>query len=303
MEIFNLNENIRNNLLNVVDKSYLKGNDLPDIIRQYCVEIYASEGHTNNQIMEYRNYTIGVLYLDALKLSLYKLKTCLVDDKIHKLYNRLNSINSMDDLHAEISADPFLLESIVNEAYQFCSLDFIGKSIIFKSLSNVQNQAISDIVPNHILDVSFYNRKINKDDLVFYMKNMYQYQNKYFEELASDSIITSIMGYIQMLKIYDEENYKSLLLEIGIIDYYVSLYLSDKLQDNNDVLDHIDYYENYSLLDIRKKLSLNQDFLINSIDMVYALYVEGNYEGINLKTDILYTNDKINNKLKYKKNS
>lgn len=301
MELFSLNENVRNILLNYIDKSFLQGITIDDSINAFSSELYEYEDSLNETIREYRSYIISVLYLDALKYVLYRIKVCLTNDDIQKIYSRLNSIDGLDDLLSEISTDPDFFNRIVKEAYNFCSLDFISKSIIFKSLSDVQNCALLDIMPSHFFDIINYSKKIDKEDIVSYMSKMYNYQSMYFEEVASDSIITSIMGYVQMLKICDGGNYKSLLLEIGIIDYYVSSYLSDKISDNDEMLDHVDYYENYSLRDIRKRMSSDQEFLIKAIEMIYSLYIEGQYEDITLKKDILYRDKKMNKKLFFNK--
>lgn len=297
MELLNLNDEIRNTLLNIIDKSTLKGISIDDTISQYCEELYSWENTEQDMIKSYREFAISVLYLDAFKMLLYKLKTCIVGDKEYLLYNRINSIENVDDLLSEISADPEFFSAIVKEAYQFCSLEDIGKSIVVKSLSNVQNMELSQIVSAHRLDVLVFSKKITKDDIVSYLMKIHKYQSSYFVEFREDSIIINLTGYIKMLKIYDEENYRALLLEIGIIDYYVSKYLCDKYNDNDILLEHVDYYENYSIADIRKKLSLNQEFLLHAIDMLYSLYIDGNYEEIHLKEDILYSNDKMNKKL------
>ena len=305
MELNSLNSITRNEIYSYIDKMIRNGktvkesaDELRDTLYESQIYDYTTE---DNMIKKYRELVINTAYLDALKMTIYKHKVGLVNDEELIFFNNLTGLEDLEELYSETSADFDLLSNILVECYNYNSLNEFSKSIIMKSLTESENNFLCQTFKLHIYDTLVYCRNITIDDLINYYNKLIKHEKKYLGEALDDNNLTIVYSYIHNLNKYDRENAIDLLLELGKIDYSVCKFLSTKI-DSEFILDHIDYYENYSLDDILYKLSTNQIFLSDVIYMFKALYIDKSYDDIELSIDILKTDysRKIEKKLTIK---
>ena len=98
--------------------------------------------------------------------------------------------------------------------------------------------------------------------------------------------VLMITNFVRNLFCLDRDNCLDLVLDIAKKDYAVCKYLINYLEDDM-MLDHIDYYENYNLDDIIYRLTTDEVFLKDSLWMIISLYIDKSYDDIELSTDIL----------------
>ena len=292
MELSSINNVTRNEIYNFMDKLIRNGKSIKesaDKLRDYLYDSQLLDYQINgDSIRKTRERMINTAYLDALKMTIYKHKVGLVNEQELIFYNNLTSLESLEELYSETSADFDLLSSILTECYNYNSLNEFSKSIIMKSLSESENTFLCQEFKLHFYDTLVYCRKITVEDIVEYLNKLIVFEKKNIGEVLDDNNITIVFSYIHNLNRYDRENTIDLLLQLGIIDYSVCKYLSNKI-DSDFILDHIDYYENYSLDDILYRLSTDQIFLSDVIYMFKSLYIDKNYDDIELDKDILKT--------------
>ena len=301
MELSSINNISRQEIYDVISKQVRNGKtyrEACDNLRDLLYDLQSKDFESGfEHTKEQREKLIMVAYLDALKMTFYKHKMGLVNEKELIFYNNLTSIESSDDLIAETSADFDLLSDILLQAYNYNSMNEFSKSIIMKSLSEDENMYLYQTYKIHLSDVLVYCREIKIEDLVDYYNKLIKFEKKNLGEELEDNNITIVSSYLQNLLRFDRDNALNLLCNLGYIDYSVSKYLSDSIESDY-LLDHIDYYENYSLNDIIYKLSTNQLFLKDVIYMFKSLYIDKMYEDIDLDLSVLDTKE---NKKIYKK--
>lgn len=301
MELSSINNISRQEIYDVISKQVRNGKtyrEACDNLRDLLYDLQSKDFESGfEHTKEQREKLIMVAYLDALKMTFYKHKMGLVNEKELIFYNNLTSIESSDDLIAETSADFDLLSDILLQAYNYNSMNEFSKSIIMKSLSEDENMYLYQTYKIHLSDVLVYCREIKIEDLVDYYNKLIKFEKKNLGEELEDNNITIVSSYLQNLLRFDRNNALNLLCNLGYIDYSVSKYLSDSIESDY-LLDHIDYYENYSLNDIIYKLSTNQLFLKDVIYMFKSLYIDKMYEDVDLDLSVL---DSKENKKIYKK--
>lgn len=301
MELSSINNISRQEIYDVISKQVRNGKtyrEACDNLRDLLYDLQSKDFESGfEHTKEQREKLIMVAYLDALKMTFYKHKMGLVNEKELIFYNNLTSIESSDDLIAETSADFDLLSDILLQAYNYNSMNEFSKSIIMKSLSEDENMYLYQTYKIHLSDVLVYCREIKIEDLVDYYNKLIKFEKKNLGEELEDNNITIVSSYLQNLLRFDRDNALNLLCNLGYIDYSVSKYLSDSIESDY-LLDHIDYYENYSLNDIIYKLSTNQLFLKDVIYMFKSLYIDKMYEDVDLDLSVLDTKE---NKKIYKK--
>lgn len=286
MEIYNRNDIVRKELTKFIDKCMLNGMSVEESSNMYRDILYKMESNSNKEIRDYRNYNICIMYLDALKLTTYNHKNLLVDDNELEFYSLLSDICDENDLLSEVSFDSSLFSKIIKYSYKYSKLDSLTKSLIIKSLSNLENNFISEIIPYHKLDLLIYDKEISLDDLIDTLEKNKKYQHKFFRMNLDENNILMITNFVRKLFCLDRDNSMKLILDIGKKDYAVCKYLSKHIEDDL-LLDHIDYYENYSLDDIIYRLTTDEVFLKDCLWMIFSLYIDKKFDDIELTEDIL----------------
>ena len=286
MDIYNRNDIVRQNLTKFMDKCILNGMSIEESAIKYRNILYKLESNNNIDIRNFRNYNICIMYLDALKLSLYNHKNLLVDDNELEFLSILNDIFDEKDLLAEVSFDSALFSKIILYSYKYAKLDNLAKSLVVKSLSDLDNQLMFEKIPYHKLDILTYNKIIVLDDLIDNLEKNIKYQSKHFDMDLDENNVLMITNFVRNLYSLDRDNCLDLVLDIAKKDYAVCKYLINYLEDNM-MLDHIDYYENYNLDDIIYRLTTDEVFLKDSLWMIISLYIYKSYDDIELSTDIL----------------
>lgn len=286
MEIYNINDVVRKELAKYIDKLLLRGLSIEESSAVYRNILYKLESSKDKNIRYCRNYNICIMYLDALKISTYNHKNLLVDDNELDFFSILSDINDESDLLAEVSFDSTFFSKIIMYAYKYSKLDSLTKSLIIKSLSDDENVFISEKIPYHKLDLLIYTRKVVLEDLVDNLEKKKKYQEKYFDMNLDESNVLIITNCVRKLFCIDRDNCLELVLDIAKKDYAVCKYLVEYIEDNL-LLDHIDYYENYSLDDIIYRLTTDEVFLKDCLWMIFSLYIDKKFDDIDLTEDIL----------------
>lgn len=287
MECLNINDRYRSILLTYIDKMCLKGLSLDEAIDEYRDILYDLESSLDKKEKAVRENIIKILYLDAIKMTLYIHKTGIVNDEGAIFLCDLKEINSEDELFAGVSCNPALFSKIIKYAHKYAEVGNLSKKLIVKSLSPIENKWLMDLISYHVFDTLQCSASITLEEVVEELKNNKAYQEKNIGKDLSDSNILRIMGVIQALSLYDRNGYYNLLLNIAKVDYAVCKFLNKEIDDCPLIEDHIDFYENYPLSDILGTLVTNQMFLKSSIWMVVSFYIDKQYDEIPIPDNII----------------
>lgn len=290
MVFINYNDEIRGMLKKVIDKYYLKGFSINESVAFVRDALYNLEVSDKKIDIQTRESWISCAYLDTLYMSIYKHKESMMKIEDVDLLNRLCQINSKNDLLAEVSCDPDFFSKLIFNSYEFNTLTNLGKTILVKSLTNMERNWIISKNVMHIMDLNTYGKEITIDDLVLDIETQIKDQDKLLDIEFEDGILLNISGFISNMIRFDRGNGIKLLLDVGKIDYAVSKYLEKMNILDDDVLDHIDYYENYSLDDIAYRLTYDMTFLQTALVNLISLYIHKSYNGIELNNDLLNNN-------------
>lgn len=281
----NYNRQLRNSLENYLTRYMELGYDLRESAIHYSDIIYKLESTQNPFEMLYREYMISVMYIDAYKLFLYRQKECLVNDLDTEFLGQLVDVEDLDDLLAEVSCNPEFLISLIKSCYEFRQLGSIGKINVIKSLNEDENEWLLEKFPIHEQDLGTYDIEVNLNHILKYIENQIRHQTKDESYEFIDAIILSVMGFIRNLTNYDYINAERLLLELARKDYSACKYLNTCSNEDDMFLGHIDFYENYSRIDILTLLMENQVFLKDSIWDITMVYVKKEYNGFDINLD------------------
>lgn len=303
MKIKSINNIIREQINKYFDKEYRLGHDESEIADNLVNYIYSLEPITSEDFKSEteinRLYYIKIIYLDALKMAIYKHNVGLVDDTELIFYNNLTGIQSENELLAEVSADPSLLKRMILECYKFTDMNDLSRTLVVKSLAEDENEFLCRTYKLHICDILMYGKKIKVSDIVEYLNSYITHQVKCLSIDFVNNNIALLTGFVSNLVRLDGSDALDLLLEIGKIDYSVCKYIAKKTEPNVIMVDHIDYYENYDLEEILYRLSSDKIFLKDALWNFYSLYFDKEYEDIQLSEEILKSedSDKMSKKL------
>jgi len=283
MNNFNINNFVREYLLEFYEKEEENEVGESEIIDKFITvyKEYESFKFTNNLILK-KDYIILVLYTDALKYLLYLHKVGLVNDRVSILLDALSAIDSKEELKNNLENNYELFYGIVEYAHKYCEINELSKMTINKSLSIIENRWITQVFKANLSDGIEATSKIKLNDIVEELINDKAYQIKKYGKSFDDSNVKRILGIIRTLSLYDLGNYYDLLLEIAKVDYSVCKYLITRINDCEYAYDRVDFYENYKIEDIIESLSLDQQMLNSAIWMVVSLYIDSDYEDIEL---------------------
>lgn len=291
MDFFNFNDEIRNVVKKAIDKNYLKGYTVNQSIDKLRDILYDLETSNQQDEKNNRENIIMCTYLDSLYMLIYKHKESMMKLDDVELLNRLCQIDGKDDLLAEVSCDPNFFSKLILNSYEFSTLTNLGKTIIIKSLTDIEHRWLMDRYLMHFMDLSTYGKKVVIDDLVLDIQNQIKEQDKLLDICFIDGILLNISGFISNMIRFDQDNGIDLVLNIGKIDYAVSKYLEQVGDIDDNIIDHIDYYENYPLDDIIYRLTCDMPFLQSALNMFISFYIHRSYNDLVLKEDLLNSGD------------
>lgn len=290
MDIINLNDDIRNILKESINKGCLKGFTINQSIDRLRDTLYDLE--TSNQQLEKnsRENIIMCIYVDTLYMLIYKHKMSMMTLEDVDQLKRLCELNEKDDVLAEVSCDPDFFSTLILHSYEFSNLTTLGKTMVIKSLTSMEHRWLMDKHVMHVMDLSTYGRKVELNDLVLDIQNQVKEQDKLLDIYFIDGILLNVSGFISNLIRFDSDNAIDLVLNIGTLDYAVSKYLEQEGYADDNIIDHIDYYENYSLDDIIDRLIYDMSFLQCALSMVISFYIHKSYDDLELREDLLNNN-------------
>ena len=110
MKLVNINDNIRNIILECIEKIKMEGNTLDESINLFRDNFYDyldGEKASDEKLLE---MIVKIAYADTIKILVYRIKNGIANDIDLIRFNNLKEIDDYDSLHAEISADPSLFE-------------------------------------------------------------------------------------------------------------------------------------------------------------------------------------------------
>lgn len=286
-KIKNFNQDIRKQINTIVEKNLLVGISTKEGINKIMDYMYSLENYEEKSIEVYREFFMGVVYLDAYKMYAYRLKQGIATEEDIDIFYQLWNIVDFNDLLAEISANIGLFNTMIKASYDFHNLSGLGKILVVRSLSLTENQKLSLIFPCHDLDLDTYYEDLTIDKLIKNIRN----QNKFYQKTLmidfQEGIIYSVVGFIKDLFKVDRRNAKKLCLEIALVDYRASKYLVNLAKDNKILQEHIELYENNGVEQIIDLLFLDSELLFDTIYMLVDLYVNGKYNEIDLSEDVI----------------
>lgn len=286
-KIMNFNQSIRKQIFDVVEKNLLVGISTKEGIDKIMDYIYSLEDTNEKSIGVYREFFMGVVYLDAYKMYAYKIKQGIASEEDIDTFYQLYNIIDFNDLYAEISANIGLFNTMIKAAYDFYNLNGLGKILVVRSLSLSENKKLSEIFPCHNLDLDTYYEPVTIDKLIKNIRSQYKFYERTLMIDFPEGIISTVVGFIKNLYMVDKNNAKDLCLQLALVDYRASKYLCDLVEDNKTLKEHVDLYEKNSLERIIDLLFQDSELLFDVIYMLVDLYVNGKYNDIDLSEQVI----------------
>lgn len=289
----NFNRQIRDIISSWVEDGAMHGFNITDSLSLHIPQIYEMLNNSSIEQNMLGNLLVSTGFLDAYKMCSNKEKNCINEDLEEDTLGNLFDISDYNDLLEQVQNDPNFLLSLLKQSYYFNNLGSLGKIYLLKSLSERENDWLSTIIPIHKQDLDTYNIEVSLANLIKYWKGKEIYQNKVMIIDFKEAIVMNIVGFIHNLSVVDFNNAANLVLDIAKIDYATSKYLVNKKGiSDEEILDHIIFYEDYSLDEILAELLTNQDFLQDAIWMMSGVYIYNKYDSILLSEDMIASTDK-----------
>lgn len=303
VRINNFNQQLRERVIASIDNYMMQGIDLKTACNLYSMYVLAlgNEETMENAIMQ--SYILSLGYLDAYKIYSYKQKMSLNNILDEDILGTLYEIEDYDDIIETIKNNPMMLLLLIESIHEFGTSSDLTKINLVKSLSDSENDVLKNNFQIHTFDRISYDIDIDLDIIVDMYNKLVQRQeeNLYSFDIA---IIMQITNFIRKFLIWDRKQATKLILDIAEIDYNVSKYMSNKLDDEvlKSLIDsHIDYYENNSTNSIIDILSSDENFLYDALLSVIDLKVHKSCNNIPLDENDIYTQDSKKLELKLKK--
>lgn len=283
MEQTNYNRKVRNELCKTID-TLMQKTGLPlEICIDIYMELYYIPIDKNDKIrIVQRAFLNSVLFVDTFKMLVYKQKENMCSDEELIYFNMLVNTKDFSDAITDFSSDIGYLRKCITATYEFHKLPGFAKVNIVKSLSEQENDWLLSLFEVHQFDLDTYGRNINLSDVKKNMKNQYNHQKNMNGDVCLDSIAVSVLGFVKNLFKNDEENAYTLLLEIGKEDYEINKYINSKKEDD-DTIDHVDLYENYSQEQIVEHLRYNEAYLVDAIWAILEANLLNKYKDVEIE--------------------
>lgn len=283
MEQTNYNRKVRNELCKTIDTLMHKTGLPLEVCIDIYMELYYIPIDKNDKIrMVQRAFLNSVLFVDTFKMLVYKQKENMCSDEELIYFNMLVNTKDFSDAITDFNSDIGYLRKCITSTYEFHKLPGFAKVNIVKSLSEQENDWLLSLFEVHQFDLDTYGRNINLSDVKKNMKNQYNHQMNMNGDVCLDSIAVSVLGFVKNLFKNDEENAYTLLLEIGKEDYEINKYINSKKEDD-DTIDHIDLYENYSQEQIVEHLRYNEAYLVDAIWAILEANLLNKYKDVEIE--------------------
>lgn len=283
MEQINYNRKVRNELCKTIDTLMHKTGLPLEICIDIYMELYYIPIDKNDKIrMVQRAFLNSVLFVDTFKMLVYKQKENMCSDEELIYFNMLVNTKDFSDAITDFSSDIGYLRKCISLTYEFHKLPGFAKVNIVKSLSEQENDWLLSLFEVHQFDLDSYGRNINLSDVKKNMKNQYNHQMNMNGDVCLDSIAVSVLGFVKNLFKNDEENAYTLLLEIGKEDYEINKYINSK-KEEDETIDHIDLYENYSQEQIVEHLRYNEAYLVDAIWAILEANILNKYKDVEIE--------------------
>lgn len=296
----NYNKQIRKKIVDdletIMVKKYIP---LKDAIMIYQQFLYNMLDNGNEYQKIFISYLIGLIYSDSYTVYSYKQKNNINEPVEIDTFSILHKLEDYDDLKGEISANPDVFCKMIQSTYQFNECSGLTKVLMVKSLSEKENEKITEIFPLHSENLTDYNKDIDLKSLIKNMNGQKKYYEKVMTISFADGIFIQTAGFIRKLAELDKNSAYKLLKEIVIEDYKICKYLITLLPEETKIKEHIEAYELLSADKIFEIMLNNQELLIDSLSNIFDLYINKSYGSINLSKELIeqVKNDDITRKL------
>lgn len=237
---------------------------------------------------EQRDYFTTLLYLEIATYytDLYlilnqKKKELRLQKEDYPNLDILYSIESYDDVVANVSADPSFLEEMIKSSLQVQELSFLGKVNLYHKLEQEDIDSILRIFPVFIEEVEKYSQETAPADYVDHFESELEKCTTMdvFPNLDGDHILTELCGFLKGLSSYDYENYSNNVIEMATFHYEYIKYLSDfgyefSMYTKEEMHHMIAYFESVSPFDLATDLLYkdNYDYLRTIVEFYVQVY-------------------------------
>ncbi len=286
-KIMNFNQSIREKINSIVEKNLLVGVSTKEGIDKIMDYVYSLEDSNEKSLEIYREFFMGVVYLDAYKMFAYRQREGIATEEDIDIFFQLWNIVDFNDLLAEISANIGLFNTMIKASYDFYNLNELGKVILVRSLSPSENKKLKEIFPCHELDLDTYNEDVTIDKVVKSIREQSRLYKQTIMINFPEGIVYSVEGFMHNLFKVDQKNAKELILQLALIDYRASKYLVNLVEDNKVLKEHIEVYEKNSVDEIVRMLLQDSEFLMDAIYMLIDLYVNNKYDDITFSDKVI----------------
>lgn len=281
MIIINYNNQFRNTLKTTIDSlkfdlHHLRSMSEEDAITKYRDMLYDLEN--SNKDKEFREKSILCMFMDTYKLTLYKLKNGLVMDEDLIFLETLTSLESSDEVLAQVSCDIEFFNKIILGGYHYVSYDNLTKHLIDKSLSNEERRKLTNLVPITFFDIDNVVEKVTLSKLIDNIEMQVKKNETLVDEPLLPVILIKINGFINNLYKVDKKETISLLIDMIKLDYACCKHM-------NIFDDRVKLYELSSFDYIIDKIINNQDLLNGLIEMLFNVYIHKSYDDKTLNID------------------
>ena len=281
------NSQIRQIINGWVNEGIQKGYSVKASLKDKVTDIYLLFGTEKTSDIVSISMLLSIIYVDSFMIYSYRQKEAISLDSDTEILAQLYDIDDLTQLYNDASIDPNLLCAMLEASYQFYNMNFLGKATIVKSLSPSENAWLLSKFSNHQQNLDLYGGEIFIGTLIRECQKMIKYQREKMLMRFDEAVNTSILGFVRNLCKIDPVNAASLLYGIGRIDYMASKYLVGQGLTDETLTDHIDRYENYDIDDVLDLLSINQNFLMDAIIMMTAVYAHKEYGGKKIDEDAI----------------
>ncbi len=255
---------------------------------------------------------VALFYLDTYKLIHYNILKNTQTFGDLELFSTFSTLEDFDDILSEASSNPQFLKTLMEHCYRFAEKTFLGKALIMKSLLEQENRELSEIIPLHQEEVTYFSRLIDASDLSFFYHQMNVIVgNERYENYDLNHVIDNMRGFLKEISLIDRASAENIFREIIQKDYewskylltahsFPSKFLELEAQDRIDLVEQ----EELTLSNIIDSYLKNDDLLISLLNSFVDIE-EGNFtqnqeitqKDIDQYRD-LYISPKIKRKLK-----
>ena len=291
----NINDKVRNIVINIIEDGYLNGLDAYDtaqITTESLYNLYRNSFSHQYNFESVANYVYfwmftEICYLDAIKYYNYLEKNLLLNENDKVNYYILKDIKDDMDLMAQVSYNPDTFTEMITKTYEYAKSSDIKKSIMVKSLEDEENKRLLKICPDHMIDLELLGKDnpIKLDDLIEEYINTDNYNKNTLNITDKDLAINDFVNYIRKIYYIDIDSFFDIVNELYDLDYCITSYLKENTNNDRSIDEHYNLYESLDDEEIYGLMITNNNFLKQSINNIINLYINHNYKNIKLDID------------------